>query len=122
AVMLVLGACSNAATPVAHSSSSPSATPAPTVAESPTPSPTSIAVTPTPTSTPVPAGPLEWAAAVRVNHQPSFAGSSLNAVSCSLSSLCVAVDDAGNVATSTTPTGGMAAWTVTKVDGTNILL
>ena len=32
-------------------------------------------------------------------------------------SLCVAVDDGGNVVTSTDPTGGAAKWTVTNVDG-----
>jgi hypothetical protein len=40
----------------------------------------------------------------------------LNAVSCASSSLCVAVDFVGNVVTSSTPTGGAAAWTVTHVD------
>src|SRR5207342_832113 len=40
-------------------------------------------------------------------------------VSCPSTSLCVAVDDEGNVVTSTSPTGGAGAWTVTGVDGSN---
>src|SRR6266446_2395817 len=107
AAVLILTACGGSSGPRAQSSFQPSATPTNAAAESPGPSPTSIAVTRTPT--PIPARPLKWAVPVRVNHQPSFGGSSLNAVSCSLSSLCVAVDDAGNVATSTNPTGGAAA-------------
>jgi hypothetical protein len=43
----------------------------------------------------------------------------LYGVSCPSVSLCVAVDDAGNVITSTNPTGGPAAWTVTHVDKNN---
>jgi hypothetical protein len=43
-------------------------------------------------------------------------------VSCPSSSLCVAVDDAGNLIASTNPTGGAAAWTVADVDGTATLL
>ena len=35
--------------------------------------------------------------------------------------LCVAVDDAGNVVSSTDPTGGAAAWTTTQVDGMKVL-
>jgi len=37
-------------------------------------------------------------------------------VSCPSVSLCVAVDSAGNVVTSTNPIGGRRAWTVTRVD------
>jgi hypothetical protein len=37
-------------------------------------------------------------------------------VSCAATGLCVAVDYDGNVVTSTNPTGGAAAWKVTKVD------
>jgi hypothetical protein len=35
--------------------------------------------------------------------------------------LCVAVDDNGNVATSTNPTGGAGDWTITNLDGTVVL-
>jgi Bacterial Ig-like domain (group 3) len=42
---------------------------------------------------------------------------SLTGVSCPSSGLCVAVDVSGNVVTSSNPTGGAAAWTVTHVDG-----
>ena len=43
----------------------------------------------------------------------------LEGVSCPSSGLCVAVDRGGNVVTSTNPTGGATAWTVTHVDGSN---
>ena len=39
--------------------------------------------------------------------------------SCPSSGLCVAVDNRGNLVTSSNPTGGAAAWTVTDVDGSN---
>ena len=39
------------------------------------------------------------------------------AVSCPTVSLCVAVDDAGNVVTSTNPTGGPATWKAAQIDG-----
>src|SRR4029077_8151332 len=42
-------------------------------------------------------------------------------VSCPSSGLCVAVDFAGNVVSSSNPTGGAAAWTVANVDGLNIM-
>jgi hypothetical protein len=42
-------------------------------------------------------------------------------VSCPSSGLCVAVDEWGDVVTSTNPTGGASAWTVTHVDGSNFL-
>ena len=45
----------------------------------------------------------------------------LYGVSCATASLCVAVDDAGNVVTSTDPTGGAAKWTAANVDGSNSL-
>ena len=40
---------------------------------------------------------------------------SFDGVSCASASLCVAVDDAGDVVTSTDPTGGPSAWRVTNV-------
>jgi hypothetical protein len=54
--------------------------------------------------------PLAWTA-TDVDATNPLAG-----VSCPSTSLCVAVDGAGNVVTSTNPTGGGAAWTVTDVD------
>jgi hypothetical protein len=66
--------------------------------------------------------PLTWAAPVRVDHQAPFGSpNQLLGVSCPSSGLCVAVDGAGDVVTSTNPTGGAAAWTVTDVDGSNYL-
>ena len=62
--------------------------------------------------------PLTWGAPVLVDHQAPFGNPDpLYGVSCPSSGLCVAVDRAGNVVTSTNPTGGAAAWTVTDVDG-----
>jgi hypothetical protein len=45
----------------------------------------------------------------------------MSGVSCASANLCVATDYAGNVVTSTNPTGVALAWTVTNVDGTNVL-
>lgn len=60
---------------------------------------------------------LSWSAAVPVDLQPAPPqGIALNRVSCATSSLCVAADSAGNVATSTDPSGGTSAWTLTPVD------
>lgn len=44
-------------------------------------------------------------------------GTSLNGVSCPSVSLCVAVDNVGEVFTSSNPIGGMATWKVTKLSG-----
>src|SRR3989442_15439772 len=104
-VVLILSACTSPSAPRAQSSIQPSATPTP------------IAMTPTPTA----GSPLMWAAPVRVDHQPSFGGTSLSDVSCPSSGLCFAVDNAGNLVASSNPTGGVAAWTVTRVDGSNSL-
>jgi hypothetical protein len=41
--------------------------------------------------------------------------SDIEGVSCSLPTLCVAVDDHGNILISTNPTGGASAWTVSHV-------
>jgi hypothetical protein len=66
--------------------------------------------------------PLTWAAPVRVDDQPPFGSPyGLNGVSCPSSGLCVAVDWAGDVVTSTNPTAATPTWTVTSVDGSNEL-
>src|SRR5690349_11451612 len=59
--------------------------------------------------------PIGGAAAWTVIHvdptkDPTSEAANLSAVSCPNSGLCVAVDYSGNVVTSTTPTGGAAAW------------
>jgi hypothetical protein len=72
-----------------------------------------LVASPAVASTPV----LSWWAPVRIDHQPPFSGNLLTGVSCVGASFCVAVDVVGNVITSTNPTGGAAAWTVTNVDG-----
>jgi hypothetical protein len=57
---------------------------------------------------------------VVIDQQPPYGNpASLHAVSCPTVSLCVAVDHAGNVVTSTDPTGGSRAWHTTNVDGAN---
>src|ERR1019366_9950291 len=64
--------------------------------------------------------PLTWSAPERVDHQPPFGyPTPLGGPSCPSSGLCVAVDNRGNLVTSSNPTGGAAAWTVTDVDGSN---
>ena len=58
-----------------------------------------------------PAG-LTWSAPVSVdgtNH--------INGVSCPSASLCVAVDGEGNVLTSSSPAGGVGAWSVSSIPG-----
>jgi len=42
----------------------------------------------------------------------------ITAISCTLPSLCVAVDNAGHAVTSTNPTGGVTAWNAQNVDDT----
>ncbi len=61
--------------------------------------------------------PLTWAAPVRIDHQPPFAGNAIAGVSCPGTTLCVAGDGAGNVLTSTNPTGGAGTWTVSNLSG-----
>src|SRR6266480_4829793 len=46
----------------------------------------------------------------------------LTGVSCASSTLCVAVDDEGGVLSSTDPTGGSDAWTLSPVDGSAVLV
>lgn len=48
---------------------------------------------------------FSWSAPVPINH-----GSSLTAISCPSVTLCVALDTAGDLVTSTNPTGGSGAW------------
>jgi len=65
------------------------------------------------------ASTLSWSAPALIDHQPttSSAPGVLPGISCPSASLCVAVDNAGNVVTSTNPAGGASTWTVTHVDG-----
>lgn len=66
---------------------------------------------------------LSWAPPVLVDTQPTPPSDViLNRVSCASPSLCVAVDQAGNVIASTDPTGGASAWTVAHVDANNKIL
>ncbi len=59
---------------------------------------------------------MSWATPTPIDYQPPFANTvSLNGVSCPSASLCVAVDESGDVVASTDPTGGTATWTPTKV-------
>jgi hypothetical protein len=66
------------------------------------------------TASPAQAGsnpPLVWSAPENIETVgPYSTGTALNSVSCPTTSLCVAGDAAGNVLTSTDPTGGASAW------------
>jgi hypothetical protein len=69
------------------------------------------------TSTDPAGGARAWAV-VHVDDASNWSADTqgLSSVSCPTVSLCVAVDAAGNVVTSTAPAGGAHAWTVTHVD------
>lgn len=108
AVILVVIAC-GPASPRAQSSFPPTATP--TAASSPNPT-----VSPAAAPTRVPGSPLDWAAPVLVDHQSPFEGSGIDGIACPTVNLCIAVEHS-NVITSSNPTGGAAAWTVTSLDG-----
>ena len=61
--------------------------------------------------------PLTWAQPVRIDHSPPFSQAvSINAVSCPTSNLCAAVDQAGEIITTTDPSDGASAWTSVAVE------
>ncbi len=65
------------------------------------------------------AAPLSWSAPASIDP-----GQMLTAVFCPSAppeALCIAADNAGNVLTSTNPTGGASAWQKTNIDGTTPL-
>ena len=65
----------------------------------------------------VTSSPLTWSAPLLVDHQPPGAAQNvLLSVSCPSTQFCAAVDEAGNVVTSTDPTGSASSWKVTDVD------
>src|SRR5579862_4299956 len=64
---------------------------------------------------------LTWGPPTVIDPPSTTNTAGLTAVSCPSASLCVAVDDSGNVVTSTNPAGGAHAWTVAHVDGSQIL-
>ncbi len=51
----------------------------------------------------------------------SLGSNTLNSISCPTSTFCAAVDNAGNLVTSTNPTGGASAWSKADIDGTTAL-
>jgi hypothetical protein len=62
---------------------------------------------------------LSWSAPTAID-----TGNSLTSMSCPYSypsTVCIAADDAGNVLSTTNPSGGAGAWTAAHVDGTNAL-
>jgi hypothetical protein len=62
---------------------------------------------------------LNWASPVRADDQPPFAHlTPITDVSCPSTGTCIAVDGAGDVLSSTDPTGGAAAWVKTSVANT----
>ena len=68
------------------------------------------------------AAPFDWSQPQSVEDDLPFAEPAVMAVSCPSSSLCVGIDDLGNVLTSSNPTGGAGTWAVAKVrpsDSTN---
>src|SRR2546425_8488442 len=110
AVVFLLTACGGSA-PRAQSSPSLSALASATPTTSGTPP------LPTPSRPPVVAGPLTWAAPVRVvAHEPPYDTHVLQSLTCPTTTLCVALDSTGgNVVVSNYPTGGPDAWTVTHL-------
>jgi hypothetical protein len=58
---------------------------------------------------------LNWSAPVSVD----VANGTLLSISCPSASFCAAVDQSGNVVTSTNPTGGPSAWTAASIDAGN---
>ncbi len=59
---------------------------------------------------------LSWSAPVQIDNQAVPSGTILAGISCPSTSFCAAVDNSGNVLTSTNPTGGASAWTKSNVD------
>lgn len=59
---------------------------------------------------------LSWSFPTLIDGQPPFL-QGLRSVSCPTTSLCVAVDEHGNVVTATNPTGGQGAWTTANASG-----
>jgi hypothetical protein len=63
------------------------------------------------------ASPLTWSAPEVIDHQEH-----LSSISCPSTSLCVAVGEAGNLLTSTNPTGGAGTWSApVDVDGGQVI-
>jgi hypothetical protein len=62
------------------------------------------------------AAPLDWSAPTPIDGQPPYP--ELDGVSCPSAGLCVAVDHAGNVVTSTDPTAGGDAWSTAPLEST----
>ena len=73
------------------------------------------------------AGPAAWRAALVDTATCTVGGCagssrpSVVAISCPTTLFCAAVDDAGDVLTSSDPTGGASAWSATKIDAGNRL-
>src|SRR4051794_15677692 len=62
---------------------------------------------------PAASDPLAWSAPALIDSAPPFgAPGALLGMSCPSASLCVAVDNAGRIVSSTDPTGGAGAWTL----------
>jgi hypothetical protein len=64
------------------------------------------------------AAPLSWSGPQAIDHAPPFGElAGLTGMACPSSTLCVAVDNFGNVLTSTDPTGGAGAWQSLRLPG-----
>ena len=68
-------------------------------------------------------GAKAWSRPIHVDTTAAPGGgfSGFSGISCPAANLCVAVDNAGQVVTTTNPTGGAKAWTVAALPGTPIL-
>jgi hypothetical protein len=62
-------------------------------------------------------GITTWTTPVLVDTGTHLHPNAVDSISCPSTTLCVAVDSAGNVVGSTGPTGGASAWTTSEVDG-----
>lgn len=61
--------------------------------------------------------PLSWASPAAFDHgEPLGAGTAVNAISCPTATFCAMVDQHGNVLTSSDPSGGWSAWTISHVN------
>ena len=61
--------------------------------------------------------PLNWSAPVKAMNVAPGRPVQMRSVDCPTTTFCVAVDEAGNVLTSSNPTGPAEAWTVTAITG-----
>jgi hypothetical protein len=64
---------------------------------------------------------LSWSAPQLIDEASPSGGIGLTGISCASPTFCAAIDEDGNVLTSTNPTGGTAAWSKGNIDGDRML-